>query len=160
MLNSLKSPTNNTQQTSSNANLLNSNYKINLDDPFNSTFSSFNQRERVDKDNKSNLNSSTNSIIDEEFSNNMISFLDSEINDLTEVEFILKKLKTIDELKVAFSDNSSLISQILNSKSNQNSAKSGSEYLKKKYQLLNSVTIDLINNTSTSLQDRSKSKKK
>jgi hypothetical protein len=88
----------------------------------------------------------------------MISFFDSEINDLTEVEFILKKLKNIDELKVAFS-NTNVISSTIQPNSKQVANNGKSDFLKKKYQMLNSVTIDLINNTSSSA-DRSKSKKK
>lgn len=191
LLYSLKSPTNNNGQANSNSNLLpkdkdKESNKIIVEE-FNNTFSNFNinrdkDKERIfdkeskeptslsNKDLKENATNNkelkdkeNSSLFDESLSTSIVSYLDSEINEITEMEIILKKLKMLDDLKVAFSSSNEAKNNSANSnnKNGSNSkSTSTSDYLRKKYQMLNSVTIDLINNTSSSVVDRSKSKKK
>lgn len=98
-------------------------------------------------------------VFEEEVANLMITFLDNEINEMTELEVHLSRIKKFDQIKIPFAAsgngaNGSSDGQI--SKKNI--------LVKKKYQILNSVTIDLINGTSSTQSqsgslERSKHKK-
>jgi len=226
LLNSLNLSSSNHNNSSAGGGVnLSASNKIELDEPFNNTFSNFNPRDKMTKEELSTSQGQSKIFKEDELNSSLISisnFLDSEVNEITELEFLLKKLKNIDDLKLPFSlqesPSNKIQSQTMtpnftqggfnynsfnqsssnhqhnlssnsaklghthsnsnstvnstknnhnhtgsNSSSNQPS-KNNSEFLKKKYQMLNSVTIDLINNTSSGgasvMVDRSKSKKK
>lgn len=97
-------------------------------------------------------------VIDDQISNLIVAFLDNEINEMAEIEMLLARIKQFEHIKIPFAGSSE--------SANNSNAKSNHKknvLVKKKYQILSSVTIDLINNTSTtqgiSSSDRSKSRK-
>ena len=97
-------------------------------------------------------NSGHNYSIDEDFANNLMKYFDQEIKEISEFELQLSDIKNIDQLKIPFSSNNTQNDQkTLSKPKNQN------VLVKKKYQILNSVTIDLITKTAT--VERSTSKK-
>jgi hypothetical protein len=155
----MKSPTNNA--------------KINLDDACYVNIGANSSPPRVGVVKNSNFSNQSHSslLIEEDISNSIISYLDSELNELTELEVMLCKIKTFDQIRIPFGSTSTnknecLTSQAVSSSkvaSNKPTPKSSSKQnilVKKKYQILGSVTIDLINNTTSSNSiERSKSKK-
>lgn len=103
---------------------------------------------------------SMGSVLDEETIGSVFKLFDNELKEITELEIMLNKIKNFEQMKLPFSaapsSNSTQTSQNSKSNSKQNIL------VKKKYQILNSVTIDLINNTTVSSSnsvERSKSKK-
>lgn len=132
-----------------------------MDDAFNNTFTSFYKKSKENYKIRENSDKNENYL---EIYRDIESFLDSEINDLTSIEFLLKRIKSIDEIKIPLSGNKEDEVIRRNNKNLSNiSNNSTNETIKKKYQL-NSVTIDLINTglsqvPSQSNHDRSKSKK-
>lgn len=99
-------------------------------------------------------------ILDEQIANIMMSFLDNEINDMTEMEVLLSRIKQFDQMKIPFSSSN-------DGSTNQSSNKASKKnvLVKKKYQILSSkITIDLITSTTSTSQamsgsERSKSRK-
>lgn len=132
-----------------------------MEDAFNNTFTSFYKKS---KDNYKIKDSVDKNDILLDIYKDFDSFLDSEINDLTSIEFLLKRIKSIDDIKIPLSGGKEEEITRRNNKTLSNiSNNSTNETIKKKYQM-NSVTIDLINTGFSQVpsmigNDRSKSKK-
>lgn len=88
-------------------------------------------------------------LLDEEITNLMINFLDNEINDMTELEVRLSRIKKFDQIKIPFAASGNG-----GNGSTEGQSSKKNILVKRKYQILSSVTIDLINATS-SIQNQS-----
>lgn len=84
----------------------------------------------------------------------MATFLDSEINELAEMEILLSRIKQFDEMKIPFAGSNDGSAAQLATKTNKKNI-----LVKKKYQILSSVTIDLSTTQGLSGSERSKSRK-
>lgn len=94
----------------------------------------------------------------------LFKYFENEQIEITEIENSLMKIKSIDNLKLPFGNSNNSLSNI----EGKESKTKAEGLIKKKYQILNSVTIDLINSNNTNNNpgksignnnERSKSKK-